>query len=151
MDVFSLLEDLEETVDRGAKIPMTSRVLVDEEAIFNLIDKIRNHLPEELRQAKWVTKERDRILAEAQAEAEKVVEQGRTYITKMVEDSEVVNQAQAYAEELVNQSRKVAREIRSGANAYADEMLCKVENSLLGLVESLRQDRQQLAAESASK
>lgn len=144
MDVFSLLEELEEVVDRGAKIPMTSKVLVDDDAIFEIIDKIRTHLPEELRQAKWMAKERDRIMEEAQAEADKVLEQGRSYIAKLVEDSEVVRQAQDYAEEMVAQAKKVAREIRGGANAYADELLGKVENSLVNLVESLQRDREEL-------
>ncbi len=145
MDVLAMLDELEEYVDRGAKIPMTGKVLVDDEAIFDIIDKIRTALPEELRQAKWITKERERILEEAQAEAGKLVDQGRGYIAKLVEESEITRQAQDHAEELVAQARKVAREIRNGANAYADDLLVRLEKSLVGVVESLHEDREELA------
>ncbi|HZW83588.1 MAG TPA: hypothetical protein VFF14_09275 [Candidatus Deferrimicrobium sp.] len=145
MDVFTLLDELEEIVDRGAKIPMTGKVLVDDEAIFDIIDKVRSTLPEELRQAKWVMKERDRIQEEAQAEATKMVEQGRNYIAKLVDEAEVTKQAQAQAEEVVAQAKRVGREIRSGANVYADELLVTVEKSLIQLVETLRKDREELS------
>ncbi len=145
MDVLALLDELEAYVDRGAKIPMTGKVLVDDEAIFDIIDKIRTALPEEVRQAKWITKERERILEEAQAEAGKLVDQGRSYIAKLVEESEITRQAQEHAEELVAQAKKVAREIRNGANAYADDLLARVEKSLVGVVESLHEDREELA------
>lgn len=145
MDVLAMLDELEEYVDRGAKIPMTGKVLVDDEAIFDIIDKIRTALPEELRQAKWITKERERILEEAQAEAGKLVDQGRGYIAKLVEESEITRQAQDRAEELVAQARKVAREIRNGANAYADDLLARLEKSLVGVVETLHEDREELA------
>lgn len=145
MDVLSMLDELEEIVDRGAKIPMTGKVLVDDEAIFDLIDKIRTGLPEELRQAKWITRERERILEEAQAESSKLVDQGRNYITKLVEESEITRQAESRAEELVAQAKKIAYEIRNGANAYADDLLNRVEKSLINVVENVRKDREELA------
>ena len=145
MDILAMLDELEDVVDRGAKIPMTGRVLVDDEAIFEIIDKIRTGLPEELRQAKWISKERERILEESQVEANRVVEQGRNYIAKMVDESEITRQSQEHAEELVAQAKKVGREIRAGANVYADDLLHKLEKSLINVVESLHQDREELA------
>ncbi|HEX3015128.1 MAG TPA: ATPase [Desulfobacteria bacterium] len=145
MDILSILEELEDIVDRGAKIPMTGKVLVDDEAILELIDKVRAALPEELNQAKWVTKERERILEDARAESDKLVEQGRTYLSKLVEESEVVRLAQEQAEEIVGQAKQVAGEIRNGARAYADDVLGKIEGSLLNVADRLKRDREELA------
>lgn len=142
----TMLDELEEVVDRGAKIPMTGKVLVDDEKIFDLIDKIRTALPEELRQAKWITKERERILEEAQTESGKLVDQGRSYISKLVEESEITRQAQSRAEELVGQAKRVSIEIRNGANAYAADLLGRVEKSLIEVVESVQQDREELVS-----
>jgi len=146
MDIMTMLDELEEVVDRGAKIPMTGKVLVDDEKIFDLIDKIRTALPEELRQAKWITKERERILEEAQTESGKLVDQGRSYISKLVEESEITRQAQSRAEELVGQAKRVSIEIRNGANAYAADLLGRVEKSLIEVVESVQQDREELVS-----
>ena len=65
MEIFTLLEALEELMDESKSIPLTNKVLVNKEEVLDLIKEIRLKLPEELKQAKWVKEERARILAEA--------------------------------------------------------------------------------------
>lgn len=143
-DVLSLLEELEEIVDRGTKIPMTGKVLVDDTVIFELLDRIRSALPEELRNAKWVLTERQRILDEAESEAKKVVEQGRNYVEKIAGENEVVKQAQNYAEDIVKKAQIFAREVKSGAVNYADDVLQHVEEKVYESIQSLHRNREEL-------
>lgn len=143
-DVQSLLEELEEIVDRGTKIPMTGKVLVDETLIFELLDRIRSALPEELKDAKWILGERQRIIDEAQADAQKLMERGKSYVEKMAEENEVVKQAQAYAEEIVNKAQAFAREVKLGSIQYADELLQYTENKLNETMNSLKRNREEL-------
>ncbi|MHB1405485.1 MAG: ATPase [Desulfitobacteriaceae bacterium] len=143
-DVLSLLDELEEIVDRGTKIPMTGKVLVDDTVIFELLDKVRAALPEEVQNAKWVLAERQRILTEAETEAQKMVEQGKNYVEKMAEENEVVKQAQGYAEDIARQAQAFAREVKVGAIQYADELLQKAEVSLYDTIQALHRNREEL-------
>lgn len=143
-DVLSLLDELEEIVDRGTKIPMTGKVLVDDTVIFELLDKVRAALPEEVQNAKWVLAERQRILTEAETEAHKMVEQGKNYVEKMAEENEVVKQAQGYAEDIARQAQAFAREVKVGAIQYADELLQKAEVSLYDTIQALHRNREEL-------
>lgn len=143
-DILGLLNEVEEIVDHGTKIPMTGKVLVDDAVIFELLDRVRAALPEEITNAKWVLKERQRILDEAQAEAQKLLEQGKTYVDKMALENEVVRQAQDYGEDIVKQAQTFARDVKSGAVQYADEMLQHVEQSLYNTLQALRKNREEL-------
>jgi len=143
-DVLSLLNEVEEIVDHGPKIPMTGKVLVDDTVIFELLDRVRAALPEELSNAKWVLKERERILNEAQVEAQKLMERGKNYVDKMAVENEVVKQAQIYGEDIVRQAQTFAHDVKNGAVQYADEMLQHVEQSLYETLQSLRKNREQL-------
>lgn len=143
-DVLELLEELEEIVDRGTKIPMTGKVLVDDGVIFELIDRMRTSLPEEIRNAKWVLTERQKIMDEAHAEAERLLKQGKNYIEKMAEENEVVKQAQSYAEDIARQAQTYAKEVKVGAVQYADELIQKVEKDLAETLIALRQNREEL-------
>nr|WP_042331554.1 ATPase [Desulfosporosinus orientis] len=143
-DIQSLLNEVEEIIDHGTKIPMTGKVLVDDAVLFELLDRVRASLPEEITNAQWVLKERQRILDEAQAEAQKLMDQGKTYIDKMAMENEVVKQAQEYGENIVIQAQTFAREVKTGAVQYADEMLQHVEQSLYDTLQSLRKNREEL-------
>lgn len=143
-DVFEILEELEEIVDRGTKIPMTGKVLVDDSVIFELIDRMRTSLPEEIRNAQRVLYERQKILDEAQAEAERIMERGKSYIEKMAGENEVAKQAQNYAEDLVRQAQAYAKEVKVGAVQYADELLQQVEKSVGETLQGLRKNREEL-------
>lgn len=143
-DILSLLNEVEEIVDHGPKIPMTGKVLVDDTVIFELLDRVRAALPEELTNAKWVLKERERILNEAQAEAERLMERGKSYIDKMAVENEVVKQAQIYGEDIVRQAQTFAHDVKIGAVQYADEMLQHVEQSIYQTLQSLRKNREEL-------
>jgi len=153
-DVMTLLDELEELVDRAPKVPMTGKVLIDDNAVLDVLDRIRAALPEEIENARWVLNEKKRILEEAEREAKSIIDRGKTYADKMTEENEVVKQAQAYAEELVGQAKAYAREVKLGAVQYADDLLVEVERCLLQTLQSLRANREELkeaAARSEAK
>ena len=66
MEIFTLLESLEDVIERSRSLPFSAKGIVDKEEILDLIKEIRLKLPDELKQAKWVKEERQRILVEAQ-------------------------------------------------------------------------------------
>ena len=73
MEIFTLLESLEDVIEKSRSLPFSDKGIVDKEEILDLIKEIRLKLPDELKQAKWVKEERQRILVEAQKEADGIV------------------------------------------------------------------------------
>lgn len=133
------LDRLERIVAEGRRIPLLAgKVLVPEDDIYALIDEIRASLPEEIKQARWVTKERERLLDEARQEAEGIIENARADAARLAEESTVIEQA-----------RQVAREITAGAREYADEVLETVERNLERILQAIRQGRNELSNKKA--
>ena len=73
MEIFTLLETLEDMLEKSRNVPFSGKSVVDKEEILDIIKEIRLKLPEELKQAKWVKEERQRILVEAQNEADEII------------------------------------------------------------------------------
>ena len=130
MDIFKLLDEIEDIVESGSSIPFASKVLVDKNELLEIITEIRVKLPDELKQAEWIKEERQRILAEAQSDADTMVKEVQLHIEEMVDRHEIVSQAQDRAQEIMAKAQSNAKEIRIGANEYADDILKNMENSL---------------------
>lgn len=143
MEIFTLLENLEELIESGTKVPFSTKVMLDTEEIKEVLDEIRRKLPEELKQAKLVKEERQRIIMDAQKEADDIVKQTETKIISLVDDHEITRQALAKKEEILESADKVAREISDGTREYADALLERLEeilNETLGVIHNNRKE-----------
>ncbi len=143
-DVFKLLEELEEHIQSCRRVPMTDKVLVGEEALLDYIDRIRALLPEELRQAKLMVKDREHLMEDARVDVERILAETNQRIDGMIGDSEVVKRAEAAAEEIVAQSRRVAYEIKNNATRYADDIMSSLEANLEQNLAMIRSGREEL-------
>src|SRR5882762_4556007 len=77
MDVLVLIDKLDDLVHNAKPVPLTDQVRVDKEEIYDILDQMRATIPEEIKQARWIVKERQEMLAEAKREAERIVKEGR--------------------------------------------------------------------------
>lgn len=145
MEVLDILNDLEELVEESTKIPMTGKVLIDADELLDYVDRIRAVLPDEIKQAKWITREHQRIIADAEQEAKRLVVQTHEELTKQAGQSEIARQAQEYAEQLVGKAKTAAADIRTGASEYADDVLKSLETHLEKVALELRKGREELA------
>src|SRR5260370_16639010 len=84
---------------------------------------MRATIPEEIKQARWIVKERQEMLAEAKREAERIVKEAREHQTRLVGEQEVTKSAERAAEDIIEDARAREREIRLGAEDYPDEIL----------------------------
>lgn len=144
MDITVLLDRLEELVSGATKVPLTGKVLVDPDQVLAMLDEIRDVLPEEIRQAQRLSRERDEILREAREEAEAMVRDAKVYVAQLTDETAIAKEAQAKAEDILDQAKRVAKEIRLGARDYADELLAKVEGNLEKTLNTIRRSRDEL-------
>ncbi|MDP4182545.1 MAG: ATPase [Bacillota bacterium] len=144
MEILSILETLEDIIEKSVSVPLTGRCLVDREEILEIIKEIRLKLPDDMKQAKWVKEERQRILMEAQKEANNVVKEAEGKIASLVDEHEITKQAYEQANEIISNAQKNAKEIRLGTREYADSVLDKVEEILKDTLEVIQSDRKEL-------
>jgi len=144
VELFNVLNELEDLVENSPKIPLTRRVLIDEEKLLDYLDRMRAALPEEVRQAKWVLQEREKVLADSKKEALRIMEEAQKQLDRRAEESEIARQAKAIAEEVVQKAEVVAREIKQGARDYADDILSGLEEELNKLITQVRNGRAEL-------
>lgn len=144
MNLVILLDRLDQLIDSAPEIPLTGKSLINAEEALDLIDKIRNTLPEEVKRAEWLTSEKDRMLKESQVEAERIVVQAEEYAAKMVSESEIVKKAQDEAKNIIENARKEARQMEREASEYAESVLANLEGALQKTLSVVQQGRTEL-------
>ena len=145
MDVLVLIDKLDDVVHNARPVPLTDQVRVDREEIYDLLDQMRATIPEEIKQARWIVKERQEMLAEAKREAERIVKEANDEQLRLVSEQEVVKQAENHAEDIVEEARAREREIRLGAEDYADDILNTLEVNLEKFLAAVQRGRDRLA------
>lgn len=103
---------------------------MDKKKLNDRLDQMRSTIPEEIRQARWIVKEREEILAEAKREAERTVVEARERQIQLVAEHQLVRQAERAAQDIIDDTRVREREIRLGADEYAAEILDTLEVNL---------------------
>src|SRR5450756_1758383 len=112
MDIMALIDRIEELIDNGRNMPFGSGRLVDADKIYEIIDEIRAQFPDELKQARWIVKERQEMVEEAEKEANRILEEARDRAQSLASEQEIVKLAESQAAEILDNSRAREREIR---------------------------------------
>lgn len=144
MEIINVLNEFEELIENSTHVPMTKKLLIDEDQLLDFLDRVRTMLPEEVRQAKWVIQEKEKVLDDTRKEASRILEDARKDLEKKAEDSEINKQAKLVAEEMVEKAEKIALEIRQGAKGYADEILRNLGENLSKIMSQIEQGRAEL-------
>jgi len=144
MELFTVLNELEDLIENSFRVPLTKRILIDEDKLLDYLDRMRTSMPDELRQAKWVLQEREKVITNSKKEATRLIEDTRIKLDKQAEESEIVRQAQVKAEEVIQRAEEVAREIKQGARIYADDILKGLEEELDRLAAQIKNGRIEL-------
>jgi F0F1-type ATP synthase membrane subunit b/b' len=144
MDVFERLDRIEDFIVSSKHVPFSSSVMVNETELFELLDELRSALPEELKQARWMVKEKQELMEEARKEAERIREEAQQERQQLIAETEIIKQAQADAERIIEEANARARQIRLEAEDYADERLANLEVTCYKLIEVIKRARERL-------
>jgi len=111
-------------------VPFSNQVMVDEEEVLDLVDQLRFNLPEEIKQANWTVQEQQRLIAEAHAEATRILSRANERAESAVQESEILHRAERQAQQTLREAQARAEEIIREAEAYALEQLQQLEAHL---------------------
>lgn len=137
MDVLYLLDQLEEVLGAGSRLPMTSRTLVDEQEILDILDQIRVSIPDELTAARRLTQDRDQIMADAQAQAERILREADVEAANRVAEHSLVGTAELRAADIEDRALHQAAEVRHEADAYAQRVLQKLREQIAQVAQTV--------------
>ena len=93
MEIFNLLETIEDMLENSKTLPFTSKAVLDKDELLDIIKEIRLKLPEELKQAKVIKEEHDRIIEKANEEAKEIVKEAENRIISMIDEHEITKKA----------------------------------------------------------
>ncbi|HBX69831.1 MAG TPA: hypothetical protein DEH25_10765 [Chloroflexi bacterium] len=130
MDILHLVDRLEELFNESRPIPFTHSVIVDEDRMLDLIDQMRVAIPDEVKKAQQVLSQRDRVLAQAQEEANRTLSLAREKSEGMVEQSAIVEAAHLRAKEIEQEAQNEAQKTRREADDYVIQTLSRLEMQL---------------------
>jgi cell division septum initiation protein DivIVA len=133
-----LVDRLEAVINGGFRPPMSSRVCMDEREALDVLDLMRTAIPDEIKQARRTNQEREKILAQAQTEANRVVTQAQERVERMMTEDNLRLVAEERARETVDQARREAEEIRQGADEYALDMLDRLNDQVRRIEANVR-------------
>lgn len=138
MDILYLIDALESRLVESRRIPLTSKLIVDEEECFDIINEMRSRIPEEVRQAQKTERESGRIIAQAHEEAERIVALARERAEVVLAEHETVRGAQARADTIIERAQREALRIKDDADNYVIEALTQLEAQLDNLLNTVR-------------
>ncbi len=148
-DVETLLRRVADLVGNARPMPLSASVMINRDEVLELVDEASERLPEELRQARWLLRERDEFLAKVQRQGDDILDQARVQAERMVQRTEVVRAAQHTARRTVEEAEAESRRLRHEAEDYCDQKLAQFEIVLDRTTKTVQAGRSRLQGTAA--
>ncbi len=127
VDILHWIDQLETLLNEGWRVPLTTKVVIDGEECLNIIDQMRVSIPTEIRKAKRIQQEGQRIVVQGQEEADRIVTLAREQAIRMLNEDDLRTQVEARVNAILESAKKEAEQVRLGADSYALEVLGELE------------------------
>ena len=144
MEVLKLVDEIEDLVESGGNVPFSKKVMVDSEELLDIIKEIRLRIPDEIRQATLIKEEKQRILSDAQSDADNIRNNAERKVQELIEEDEISKKVEERAKEMISKAQMNAKEIRVGAMEYADNLLLETQENLKEVIISINDNRKEL-------
>lgn len=129
-NIFNLIDEMEGYFDTCKKVPISNKLMVDIEVIYEFMTDLRLKLPEEIKRAERVIEEKDKILSEASQAASNAERDAELRVSKLVNEHEIVQKAYVEAESVMEEAKNTAKEMKLGAYEYVDELISQVKEAI---------------------
>lgn len=137
IELQQLINQLENVISQGKRVPLSQSIMVEEESVRRIIDQMRVSVPDIIKQAERTLGERDRIIAQANEEASRIVQLAREQATDLMEHHELAEAARQRANEIITEAERDANTVRADADRY-------VVATLSGLADQLARVQQEV-------
>jgi hypothetical protein len=131
MDILHLVDRLESLITQSHLIPLTVYRLVDEDRALELIDQMRISIPDEIKKAKRIHQERDRIVAQAHEESSRLVELAQKEAAELVERDAISAAAERRAQTIIERAQRESLTVKLESDEYVTQVLSELEAHLM--------------------
>lgn len=143
--VETMINDLYEMLDASAKMPLSKdKAIISVTGIKDILEEMKANLPQEIRQARSIVADRNRIISQANQEAESIIHAAEERAKKMVAKSELVRQAQRRSNEILTDAKTKSAEMRRAAGDYIDEIMKQADDEMSRTLAELKKARQSI-------
>lgn len=145
MDLSARIQQLEELVRDAKSMPLSSSALLNRDEVLELITQMKDSLPDEIKQARWIVKDREELLAKARRDTEAMVEAAREEQLRMASHEAVVQRAQEEAGRIMQEASEDGRRLRLDSEDYVDAKLAQLEGALQRILEDVMETNQSIS------
>ena len=145
MDLAGRLAQLEQIVRDAKSMPLSSSVLISRDEVLEMVHEMQESLPEEIKQARWVVKDREELLAKARAEGDRIIEQAHEEQRRMGMKDAVAKRAQEESARMLQEAEDTTVGMRREAEDYVDAKLAQFEIALRKILEDAQGTARSLA------
>ncbi len=146
-EILYVLDQLEDMVGISKRVPFSNKVMVEEEHFLDLVEQLRIAIPNEVKQAQRVVRDRERIIAEAQMEAARIVEAARSRAEYLISENGVLNEARQRSEEILEQAEERKKRELGEIDVYAIEQFNHVAQAIQDGLDIIERSLHQTLAE----
>lgn len=150
MDLIERIDELQVLIEEAKSVPLSSSAVINREEFLELLAQLKEEIPDEVRQARWMSRDRDELLARARKEAERVLHEAQEQRDRLLSRTEIVHAAEREAERVIDEAKEKAARIRLEAEDYVDQKLAAFEILLNKTLATVSRGRSQLQGENRS-
>ena len=143
-DSDALLRRVVDVIGNAKSMPLSSSVMISRDEVLELLEEATTRLPDELRQARWLLREREEFLSKVQTEADDILAAARARAERMVQRTEIVREAKLVARNTVQDARDIANRLKHEAEDYCDQKLAAFEIVLERTMKTVQAGREKL-------
>lgn len=145
MSIESLVDELDDMIEDAWTLPLSGgKSVLDADKVKRILEDIRLRFPKEMRQAKAIVADRNKIIEDSKKEAEKIIRAAEEKSKLVVDRSEMVKEAQAKANNIISDAQKKAKEMIKASNEYVDDLMFRVDKSLTENLNEIKKARKSL-------
>lgn len=141
MEIMEIIDVMEDAVEKAPSVPLSGKIVVDKDEFLDYIQEMRLVYPDEVKEAKWLQGERERMLSEAQSRADALIKSAEEKVVQMIDEHEITKQAVDQANHMVNEAQTSAMEIKADCEQYAKDILSDLEKRMDMLLKKVHDDK----------
>lgn len=150
MDLIERIDELQMLVEDAKAVPLSSSAVINRDEFLELLAQLKESVPDEIRQARWMARDRDELLARARKEGEQILQDAQEQRDRLLSRTEIVHAAQREAQRLTDEAKERATKIQLEAEDYIDQKLAAFEILLNKTLATVGKGRDQLRGEHGS-
>lgn len=150
MDLIERIDELQVLIEEAKSVPLSSSAVVNREELLELLAQLKELVPDEIRQARWMSRDKDELLARARKEAERIIQEAQGQRDRLLSRTEIINAAEREAERIIDDAKERGAQVRMEAEDYVDQKLAAFEILLNKTLATVARGRERLQGDKRS-